>query len=178
MLVVADQQCSAFRQPGQGSLHYPPAGPSSGGPALRATILTERLDVRHVAMSFGYVMSCPVVVSLVEAQVLHELLGVGAFDHDCLDRCLEQFLIYYVGSGDHHRERSAITLDQDRLLGAVLGAVGGVFPHVLSAESSFAQSAVCCLPAPMYSSKLSAFFQQDGPDLLEDPVATPSLEPA
>src|SRR5271166_4965239 len=127
MLVVADQQCSAFRQPGQGSLHYPPAGLSSAGPALRATILTDWSDVRHVAMSFGYVMSCRVIVSLVEAQVLLELLGVGAFYHDCLDRRLEQFLINYVGSGDHHRKWSPITLDQDRLLGAVLGAVGGVF---------------------------------------------------
>src|SRR5271154_2272769 len=129
-------------------------------------------------MSFGYVMSCRVIVSLVEAQVLLELLGVGAFDHDCLDRCLEQFLIHYVGSGDHHREWSPITLDQDRLLGPVLGAVGGVFSHVLSAESSLAQSTVCCLPAPIYSSELAAFLQQDGPDPLEDPVATPPLEPA
>ena len=129
-------------------------------------------------MPFGDVMSGRVVVPLVEAQVLLELLGVGAFDHDRLDRCLEQFLIHDVGSGDHHREWSPVPLDQDGLLGAVLGAVGGVFPHVLPAESSFAQSTVCCLPAPIYSSELSAFLQQDGPNLLEDPVAAPPLEPA
>jgi len=53
-----------------------------------------------------------------------------------------------------------------------------VFSHVLSAEASFAQSTVCCLPAPIYSSELAAFLEQDGPNPLEDPVATPSLEPA
>ena len=86
-----------------------------------ATVLADRAYVGHVAMSFGYVMSCRVVVPLVEAQVLLKLLGVGTFDHDCLDCCLEQFLIHYVGSGDHHREWSPVALDQDRLLGAVLG---------------------------------------------------------
>ena len=125
MLVVADQQCSAFRQPGQGSLHYPPAGLSSSGPALRATILTDRPDVGHVAMSFGCIMPSRVVIPSVEAQILLKLLGVGAFDDDCLDRCLEQFLIHYVGSGDHHPEWPPITLDQYRLLGAVLGVLAG-----------------------------------------------------
>src|SRR5271167_3129884 len=178
MLVVADQQCSAFRQPGQSSLHHPPTGLSSAWSAIAATILADGPDVGHIAIPFGYVMSCRVVVPFVEAQVLLKLLGVGSFDHDCLDRRLEQFLIHYVSSGDHHREWSPFTLDQDRLLGAVLGAVGGVFPHVLSAESSFAQSTVCCLPAPIYSSELAAFLQQDGPNLLEDSVAAPPLEPA
>ncbi len=178
MLVVADQQCSAFRQPGQGSLHYPAARLSSSGPALCAMILIDRPDVSHIAMSFCYVMSGRVVVPLVEAQVLLKLLGVRTFDHDCLDRCLEQFLIHDIGSGDHHREWSPVALDQDGLLGTVLGAVCGVFPHVLPAESSFAQSTVCCLPAPIYSSELSAFLQQYGPNLLEDPVAAPPLEPA
>ena len=45
---------------------------------------------------------------------------------DRLDCCLEQFLVHYVGSGDYCRKWSAVLLDQDRLLGAVLGAVGGV----------------------------------------------------
>ena len=90
-------------------------------------------------MPLGYFMSGRVVIPLVEAQVLLKLLGVGAFDHDCLDRGLEQFLIYYVGSSDHYREWSPVTLDQDRLLGAVLAAVGGVFPYVLAAESSFVE---------------------------------------
>src|SRR5580693_8426509 len=108
MLVVADQQCSAFRQPGEGSLHYPPAGLSTSGPALHATILTDRTDMGHVAISFCYVMPGRIVVPLVEAQVLLKLLGVRAFDHDCLDRCLQQFLIHDIGSGDHHREWSPV----------------------------------------------------------------------
>src|ERR1700734_2073588 len=98
MLVVADQQCSAFRQPSQGSLHYPTAGLSSSGSPLRATILTDRPGVGDVGMSFCYLLSGGVLVPPGEAQVLLKLLGVGAFNHDCLDRCLKQFLIDYVSS--------------------------------------------------------------------------------
>ena len=113
----------------------------------------------------------------VEAKVLFAARRVGPFDDDRLDRCFEQLLVHYVGSGNHHREWSSVLLDQDRLLGAVLGAVGRVLPYVFPAKSSFAQSAVCCLPPPIDDSELVAFAQQDGPDLLEDSVATPPLEP-
>jgi len=133
--------------------------------------------MRYVAMPLGDLMAGRIIVPLVETKVLLATLRVGSFDHDRLDRCFEQLLVHDVGSGDHHREWSSISLHQDRLLGAVLGAVGGVFPHVFPAESSFAEPTIGCLPAPIHDSELVAFGQQDRPDLFEDAVAAPPLEP-
>ena len=78
-----------------------------------------------------------------------QLLGSGAFNDDGFNRCFEQLLVDYVGPGDYYREWSPVALCQDRLLGAVIGAVGGVFPHFFHTESRFAQLTICCLPAPV-----------------------------
>ena len=85
----------------------------------------------------------------VGAKVLLATPRVGAFNDDGFNRCFEQLLVDYVGPGDYYRERSQVALRQDRLLGAVIGAVGGVFPHFFHTESRFAQLTICCLPAPV-----------------------------
>ena len=178
MLVVANQQRSALRQPGQGSLYYPATRFASAWPALSPTVITDRPDVGYVAMPLGYLVAGGIIVSFVETEVLLKPFRVGAFDDDRLDRRIEQFLIDDIGSGDDDPKWSPVTLDQERLLGAVLGAVSGVFPHIFSTKSSFAQSTICGLPSPVDRSELFAFFEQDGPDSLEDAVTAPPLEPA
>ena len=178
MLVVANQQRSALRQPGQGSLYDPATGFAPAWPALPPAVFTDRPDVGYIAMPLGYLVSGGIIVSFVETEVLLKLLRVWAFDNDRLNRRLEQFLIDDIGSGDYDPKWSPVTLYQERLLGAVLGAVSGVFPHIFSTKSSFAQSTICGLPSPVDCSELFAFLEQDGPDSLEDAVAAPPLEPA
>jgi hypothetical protein len=178
MLVVADQQSSALRQPGKGSFHDPSTSLPASWPTRLSAVLTDWPNVRYIAMPLSDFMAGRVVVPLVQTKVLLATLRVGTFDYDRLDRGLEQLLVHDIGSGDHYAKWSSIPLDQDRLLGSVLGAIRGVFPHVFPAESRFAQATICRLPASIDASELVAFRQQDGPNLLEDAVAAPPLEPA
>ena len=54
----------------------------------------------------------------------------------------------------------------------------GLGPAFSPPEAGLAQHPVGRLPLPLDRPQLVAFLDQDGPDLLEDPVLAPALEPA
>ena len=111
MLVVADQQRPALRQPGQCPLHDPAAGLAAARAPLRAGALTGRAGVPDVPMLLDHLTGRGVVEPGVQAEMLLDLLGVGALHHDRLDRLIEQLEVRDVGPGRDNPERAAVAVD-------------------------------------------------------------------
>src|SRR5512143_2556564 len=178
MLIVTDQDRPALRQPRRGSLHHPATGLAAARATLWPPVLTDRADVADVAALLDHLMPGRVVAPLVPAQVLLDLPRVGPLDDDRLHRRLQELHVGHIGPGADHPERAAVALDQQALLGARLAPVGGGLARLFPPEPGLAQHPVGRLPLPVHRPELVARLDQHCPDLLEDPVPAPPLEPA
>src|SRR5215217_9296727 len=119
-------------------------------PSVRSTTqrLADLADVRDVAPLFDDLPRWRFVVALVRAQVLitRRLFGgCGPFDHDGIERGLQQLEVGHVRSGYHHRKRTAIGLDQQGAFEPVFGSVGGIGAYEIPPKRALpmAPSAAC-----------------------------------
>src|SRR5215218_4984621 len=145
LLLVTDQDGPTLREPAQSSLHYP-APRRITFLSCRILLLADGPDVRGVAVALHHLPSWLLIVALVQAQVLRSLLGgFGTLHHDRFYGVLKQLEVCYVGSGYHHRKRTAIGLDQDRAFDAHLGSIRGIGAYLVPPKRALpiAPSAAC-----------------------------------
>src|SRR5215203_3084466 len=153
LLVVTHQYGPAFRQPAQCTFHHP-------------TPRRIAFHTRIIEFLFDDLPRWRFVVALVQAQVLitRRLFGgSGPFDHDGIERGLQQLDVGHVRSGYHHRKRTAIGLDQQGAFDPVFGSVGGIGAYEIPPKRALpiAPSAAChSKSTPPSSSHSSMSFSQ------------------
>src|SRR5215218_3410674 len=146
LLIVAHQDGPALREPAQSSLHYPSPRRIAFLARIIFLLLADTPDVRDVAVTLEHFPSRLLVVSLVQAQVVRRLLGgFGALGDDGIERRLQEFEVWHVGSGYHHRKRATGGLDQDRAFDAYFGSIGRIGAYEVPPKRALpiAPSAAC-----------------------------------
>jgi len=124
MLVVAHQDGSTLRQPGQGALDHPAARFVAGRAWARLLQLAHALDVRCVLIPPNYGFARPVVVILVQAKMLRILLGwLRPIDHDGFDGLFQQFVVVNVGAGNDDAKRATLLVHDHAAFDTVFPAI-------------------------------------------------------
>src|SRR5215216_585283 len=164
LLIVAHQDGPALREPAQSSLHYPSPRRIAFLARIIFLLLADTPDVRDVAVTLEHFPSRLLVVTLVQAQVLRRLLGgFGALGVDGIERRLQEFEVWHVGFGYHHRKRATGGLDQDRAFDAYFGSIGRIGAYEVPPKRALpiAPSAAChSKSTPPSSSHRSMSFSQ------------------
>jgi hypothetical protein len=125
LLVPADEDRSAFREPRQCPFHHSSPRPVSRGPFW--TLVADQHDVGLVVVIDAGTPAVLVVVALVETQVPRlAFLNRRAIQHDGLDGRRKELGVRDVGAGYDDRQRATVGLDQDGALHAGLGALGRI----------------------------------------------------
>src|SRR5215212_548170 len=147
LLVVAHQDGPALREPAQSSLHYPSPRRIAFLARIIFLLLADTPDVRDVAATLEHFPSRLLVVTLVQAQVLMRRLlgGFGALGDDGIERRLQEFEVWHVGSGYHHRKRATVCLNQKGAFDAYFGSIGRIGAYELPPKRALpiAPSAAC-----------------------------------
>src|SRR5215204_1384897 len=148
LLVVAHQDGPVLREPAQSSLHHPSPRRIAFLARIIFLLLADTPDVRDVAMTLDHFLSRLLIVTLLQAQVLRRLLGgFGALDDDGgIERRLQEFELWHVGCGYHHRKRATGGLYQKGAFDAyAFGSIGGIGAYEVPPKRALpiAPSAAC-----------------------------------
>jgi len=157
LLVVANQETSAPRQPRERPLHHPPPGLVSLGAVTGLVLLADPSDVGSRLGIDRRLPTRRVVLPLVQTQVWRVLgCGLGPRHHDGLDRRPQHLAVGDVGARDGQPQQPTLGFHQHRLLGALVAAIRRVFAHIFPPEAGLTQPAVGGLPFPLHAPKFVA----------------------
>src|SRR5918992_3468785 len=165
LLVVAHQDGPALREPAQRTFDPPSPRRIAFLARIIFLLLADGPDVRDVAMTLEHFPSRLLVVTLLQPQVLRRLLGgFGALDDDGIERRLQEFEVWHVGCGYHHRKRATGGLHQKGAFDAYFGSISGIGAYSLVPPKRalpIAPSAAChSKSTPPSSSQCSMSFSQ------------------
>ena len=153
LLLVPNQNAPTLRQPPQRSFHHPPTRRIAFVAPRIQFLLPNSPNMRLIAVSCDSLVSCRIVISFVQTQMLRtSLCWRGTLGHHTLQRRLQQLGVVYVRARHHDAQRPSTRLYKDTALGSWLGAVGGFGPTASPPNELFPSK---CPPTAIPSPRLS-----------------------
>src|SRR5215216_1692050 len=138
LLLVAHQNGAAFREPAQCALHHPSPRRLTLLPGAIFLLLADAPYVGGVAAGLHRLLDLrSLVVALVQAQMLgRPLRGLGALDHDSVERGFEQLEVRYVRPGHYDSQRPSPGLHEQGALHPVFASIGGIGAYLWSPQNA------------------------------------------
>jgi hypothetical protein len=129
LLAPANQNATETVHPTVCPLHYPTPSPITGLPLHFLRFLLFGRDVGGETEFLGDLLYFVISVAQIQAQPLR-LLGrwLGPLDRDAFQGFFDHLHVGSVGAVHGQSDRDTLALDQQAAFGALLGAVGGIFP--------------------------------------------------
>jgi hypothetical protein len=118
---------------------------------LAQLLFPNAANVARVVVLFYRRLTCGIVIALIQAQILWLRLGrLGSIYYNGFDRFIQQFRIMNIGSRQHDRKRTALSIRQNALFRTVFASIGGVGADFISTQARLAHGPIRRLPIPVH----------------------------